>query len=74
MWGDSNYIYLANFGDGLRAYTFDGTIPSTCGLADSNTDNQVSITEIMNYISNWKAGSVTISELMTGIGKWKNGC
>ena len=43
--------------------------------ADNNPpDGVVSITELMNYISQWKAGSVTISELMTGIGEWKNGC
>jgi hypothetical protein len=30
--------------------------------------------ELMNYISDWKAGSVTMVDLMTAIGEWKNGC
>jgi len=47
---------------------------SICSPADSDTSGDVSITEIMNYITQWKLGSVTISELMTGIGEWKNGC
>ena len=49
---------------------------STCSSgADNNPINGVvSITELMSYISDWKAGSVTITDLMTGIGEWKNGC
>jgi len=38
------------------------------------SNNIIEITEMMSYITQWKAGSVTISELMTGIGEWKNGC
>ena len=37
-------------------------------------DNVVDITELMSYIADWKAGSVTIIDLMTAIGEWKNGC
>jgi len=51
-----------------------GICPSACSPADSNTDGSISITEIMNYITQWKSGSVTITALMTGIGEWKNGC
>ena len=47
---------------------------SSCGNADSDEDSIVSITELIDYISQWKAGSVTISQLITGIGEWKNGC
>ena len=42
--------------------------------ADSNTDGVVDISELMNYISKWKAGTVLIGNLMTAIGEWKNGC
>jgi len=42
--------------------------------ADSNTDGVVNISELMNYISKWKAGNVLIGNLMTAIGEWKNGC
>ena len=47
---------------------------SNCGLADSNSDGVVNISELMNYISQWKAGTVLIGNLMTAIGEWKNGC
>ena len=47
---------------------------STCGPADTSGDNIVDIIELMNYIGEWKSGSVTITELMNGIGEWKNGC
>ena len=45
-----------------------------CGDADSNTDGSVSITELINYITQWKSGEITITELIAGIGEWKNGC
>jgi len=47
---------------------------STCSPADSNSDGNVSITELQSYINQWKMGDITISELMIGIGEWKNGC
>ncbi len=47
---------------------------SSCGDADTNTDGEVDIVEIINYMASWKAGSVTIENLMIGIGEWKNGC
>ncbi len=50
------------------------TTSTICGPADTNSDNIVSITELMSYIADWKSGSVTITDLMTGIGEWKNGC
>ncbi len=45
-----------------------------CSDADTNSDNEVDIIEIMDYMASWKAGSVTIENLMIGIGEWKNGC
>ncbi|MBS3094588.1 cellulase family glycosylhydrolase [Candidatus Pacearchaeota archaeon] len=47
---------------------------SNCGLSDSNRDGVVNISELMNYISQWKAGTVLIGNLMIAIGEWKNGC
>jgi hypothetical protein len=48
---------------------------SSCNsLADFNSDGVISISELINYISQWKAGSVTISSLIDAIGKWKSGC
>ena len=47
---------------------------SSCGNADSNTDGSVSITELIDYITDWKAGIISITELISGIGEWKNGC
>ena len=29
---------------------------------------------LMNYIADWKNGSVQMTDLMIGIGEWKNGC
>lgn len=42
--------------------------------ADADDDGYISIVELMNYISDWKAGSVDMMDLMTVIGGWKNGC
>ena len=50
------------------------SVQSSCGDADTDGDNVVSITELINYITSWKQGTVTINDLMVGIGEWKNGC
>jgi hypothetical protein len=42
--------------------------------ADTNGDSAVSISELINYISQWKSGEVSISELINGISEWKSGC
>ncbi len=47
---------------------------STCGPADTNLDNMVSIEELISYIDTWKTGTISIKDLMLAIGKWKNGC
>ncbi len=48
---------------------------SSCNsLADSNSDGVISISELINYISQWKTGSVTIENLIDAIEKWKSGC
>ena len=47
---------------------------SVCGSSDANSDSIISINELINYISEWKMGSVTINELIDAIGEWKNGC
>lgn len=45
-----------------------------CSPADTTGDDIVDISELLNYISQWKSGSVLIGELLTAIGEWKNGC
>ena len=47
---------------------------TNCGNADADRDGDVSITELISYISEWKSGEVLITELISGIGEWKNGC
>jgi hypothetical protein len=47
---------------------------STCGASDSNSDGIVTISELIDYISQWKIGNVSISNLIDAIGKWKSGC
>ncbi len=78
-----NYNYYVRCNDTSNNYNIDDflisfgvQIGSTCSSgADNNPiDGDVSITELMSYIADWKSGSVTITDLMTGIGEWKNGC
>ena len=51
-----------------------GAISQCSSAADSDFSDDVSIIELINYIGDWKAGSVLMTELMTAIGEWKNGC
>ena len=50
------------------------TLVSQCSPADSDSSGVVSITELINYISEWKMGNVLIGDLINGIWEWKNGC
>jgi hypothetical protein len=50
------------------------TTGSPCGASDLNSDGIVTITELIDYILQWKIGEVPISKLIDAIGKWKNGC
>jgi hypothetical protein len=50
------------------------TIGSICGASDSNSDGIVTISELIDYISQWKIGNVSIEDLIDAIGKWKSGC
>ncbi len=59
----------------LNLYNQDSGSQSQCNNpADTNSDGFISISELINYISRWKAGSVTIGNLIDAIGKWKDGC
>jgi hypothetical protein len=49
-------------------------VGSICGLSDSNSDGIVTISELIDYISQWKIGNVPIGDLIDAIGKWKGGC
>jgi len=57
--------------DAVRFLMTDG---SACGDADGDGDGVVSISELINYIGEWKVGNVSIGELIDAIGKWKSGC
>jgi hypothetical protein len=51
------------------------TSGSACASgADASGDGSVSITELVNYIADWKNGLATITDLISGISEWKNGC
>ncbi len=63
------------WGDVLFSSEFVALSGSACNSdADSNGDSSISIGELINYISQWKAGGVSIGSLIDAIGKWKNGC
>ncbi len=50
-----------------------GTSSCTTG-ADNDGDSAVSTDELIDYISEWKSGSVSISDLIAAIAEWKDGC
>jgi len=41
--------------------------------ADTNSDGNISMSELLSYINGWKSGSVTMSNLLNAIGFWKTG-
>ncbi len=59
-WFDINYVEILT--------------SSSCSPVDTSGDSVVDISELLNYIAEWKAGNVTIGDLLTAIGEWKNGC
>ena len=42
--------------------------------ADSNEDLVVDSSELVDFITSWKSGTISISQLISAIGEWKNGC
>ena len=75
--------FMKNLGKSLGVYYDDfeywdsipGSSISTCSSgADSSGDSIISKTELNNFISSWKTGSITITELINGINEWKIGC
>jgi hypothetical protein len=69
------YNYALSASEIQDLYNQGSSSGSACNsLADSNGDSSISITELINYISQWKSGSVTIGNLIDAIGKWKGGC
>jgi hypothetical protein len=64
-----------NVPDGWNEVVFSSeTIGSICGASDSNSDGIVTISELIDYIGEWKIGNVPIDDLIDAIGKWKSGC
>ncbi|MFH1787457.1 MAG: myxococcus cysteine-rich repeat containing protein [archaeon] len=61
--------------DGCSSLCMNEEGSGTCQSgADSDTSGDVSLSELMSYIGDWKSGTVTLGDLMIGIGEWKNGC
>ncbi len=74
-WSQTNVGNIPDeFGDVVFSSNFVSSGSACNSLADANIDGQISISELINYISRWKAGSVTIGNLIDAIGKWKSGC
>ncbi len=69
------YNYALSASEIQDLYNQGSSSGSVCNSdSDANIDGVVSISELINYISRWKAGSVTIGNLIDAIGKWKSGC
>ncbi len=67
------YNYALSASEILTIYN-EGAGSACNSIADSDGDSSISIGELINFISQWKAGNVTIGNLIDAIGKWKNGC
>jgi len=72
---DPNYV-PGSISDSVcaDAVRFLMTEGSACGESDGDGDGVVSISELINYIGEWKIGNVSIGDLIDAIGKWKGGC
>ncbi len=74
-WSETSGLNIPNeFGDVTFSSQFVSSGSVCKSLADSNSDGVISISELINYISQWKTGSVTIENLIDAIEKWKSGC
>ncbi len=74
-WSGSSTNIPNDEGELTFSSQFVTTSGSTCrNAADSDNDSVISISELIDYISHWKSGSVTISSLIDAISKWKGGC
>ncbi len=75
VWSGSSVNNLDDSGVLAFSSQFVAQGGSICNTgADSNADGAITISELINYISQWKAGSVTIGNLIDAIGKWKGRC
>ncbi len=58
----------------IRALHDEGA-GTTCNTpADSDNDGQITISELIDYIGEWKSGEVSMASLIDAIGKWKSEC
>ena len=73
---DTVYLFVIDEnGDVSNGYPITIGSGSSCTSgADSNGNDAVDITELIDYISQWKLGNVNINVLINAIGEWKNGC
>ena len=73
--GGNGYVSMSNIPCDYGCQDGACLSNSTCTSgADTNQNSIVDISELLNYIAEWKAGNVTIGDLLTAIGEWKNGC
>jgi hypothetical protein len=69
------YIDYDDIAISTTGYIGPVTLTTECNnTIDGDGNSEVSMPELISYITQWKAGSVGIEDLMTGIGEWKNGC
>ncbi|MCD4771466.1 PKD domain-containing protein [archaeon] len=79
----NNYSYYVKCNDIFGNYNEDDSfvisfgvdlVSTTCGAADLDSDGDITVEEITDYIAQWRLGDVTMGEIMIGIREWKDGC
>jgi len=68
------YNRVLNSTEIFDLFNSSGSSSSCSSGADGDSDDVVSISELINFISDWKNGIRTINELISGISEWKSGC
>jgi len=74
LWSGSAINVPDDAGEIIFSSEYVASASSCTSGADSSGNNNVEIGELINFISEWKAGSFLIGELLNGIDEWKNGC
>ena len=73
-WKAWNQVSGLNMPNEFGEIVFSSEIVLNCGNADSDSNGEVVLSELLSYIALWKSGNVSINELLVGIEEWKNGC
>ncbi len=64
----------ANSNDYTIRFSVANLTGSCTSGADNDEDSVVSTAELIDYVSEWKSGSISISDLIAAIAEWKDGC